>query len=77
MEAPPEAWDRAVRQFQRDLTEMQALVADTANDLFTKFPHGRGQTLLREALIVADHNAYYLGQLVFLRKMLEAQSARP
>jgi DinB family protein len=77
-EAPPdqESWDRAVRQFQRDLTKMQALVADPANDLFTKFPHGQGQTLLREALLVADHNAYHLGQLVFLRKMLEAQAAR-
>jgi len=74
--APPsdEAWDHSVQQFQNDLKQMQALVADTGNDLFAKFPHGKGQTLLREALLVADHTAYHLGQLVFLRKMLEATS---
>lgn len=74
-EAPPNdaAWESAVQQFQRDLKEMQALVSDTTNDLLAKFPHGHGQTLLREALLVADHNAYHLGQLVFLRKMLESR----
>ena len=50
---------------------MQELVADTKLDLLAKIPHGTGQTLLREALLVADHTAYHLGQLVFLRKMLE------
>jgi hypothetical protein len=72
-EAPPseEAWDASVRQFQNDLKEIQELVADTKLDLLAKIPHGTGQTLLREALLVADHNAYHLGQLVFLRKMLE------
>jgi len=74
-EAPPnaEAWARSVQQFQDDLKEMHELVADTNQDLLVKLPHGSGQTLLREALVVADHNAYHLGQLVFLRKMLEAQ----
>ena len=52
---------------------MQDLVADTAHDLLVRIPHGTGQTLLREALLVADHNSYHLGQLVFLRKILEAQ----
>jgi len=76
-EAPPndEAWESAVRQFQLDLEEMRALVAGQSNDLSARIPHGQGQTLLREALLVADHNAYHLGQLVFLRKMLEAQAA--
>ena len=75
-EAPPsaEAWDASVQQFQDDLKAMQELVADTSHDLLVKLPHGTGQTLLREALLVADHNAYHLGQLVYLRKMLEAQS---
>ena len=70
---PPsiEAWDEAVRQFNTDLDAMRALVADPAQDLFAPFPHGTGQTLLREALLVADHNAYHLGQLVLLRKSLE------
>lgn len=73
-EAPPNelAWEASIRQFQKDLKEMQDLVADTKLDLLARIPHGTGQTLLREALLVADHNAYHLGQLVFLRKMLEA-----
>jgi hypothetical protein len=73
-EAPPseEAWAASVQQFQKDLKEMQELVADTKHDLLAKIPHGTNQTLLREALLVADHNAYHLGQLVFLRKMMGA-----
>jgi hypothetical protein len=73
-EAPPnpDAWEKSVQQFQADLKEMQALAADTKNDLLAALPHGKGQTLLREVLLVADHNAYHLGQLVFLRKTLEA-----
>jgi DinB family protein len=71
-EAPTDeaAWVKSVEQFQNDLKEMHALIADTGNDLLAKIPHGDGQTLLREALLVADHNAYHLGQLMFLRKML-------
>jgi hypothetical protein len=72
-EAPPDehAWDKSVQTFQEDLRQMQELVADTSHDLLVKIPHGTGQTLLREALLVADHNAYHLGQLMLLRKMLE------
>jgi len=75
-EAPPgeDAWDQSIRQFQKDLKEMQDLLADTKHDLLAKIPHGSGQTLLREALVAADHNSYHLGQLVFLRKILEGQS---
>jgi hypothetical protein len=71
--APPddEAWEKSVRQFQQDLKEMQELIADTNRDLLAKIPHGKGQTLLREALLVADHTSYHLGQFMFLRKMLE------
>jgi len=69
--ASREAWQQSVQQFQKDLTEMRALIADTAHDLFARIPHGTGQTLLREALLVADHNAYHLGQLVLLRRLLE------
>ena len=50
---------------------MRDLVSDEANDLYMIFPWGDGQTLLREALLVADHNAYHLGQIVLLRKMLD------
>jgi hypothetical protein len=50
---------------------MAALVSNPKKDLFAKIPHGDGQTLLREALLVADHNAYHLGQLVMVRRILE------
>ncbi len=51
---------------------VQDLVADTAADLFAPLPHGQGQTVLREALLVADHNAYHLGQLVTVRRLIGA-----
>jgi len=72
-EAPPseQAWDKSIEIFEEDLKQMQELIAETKHDLLAKIPHGTGQTLLREALLVADHNAYHLGQLMFLRKILE------
>ncbi len=63
-------WKRSARQILQDLRTMRDLVADENNDLFAKIPHGGGQTLLREALLVADHNAYHLGQIMLLKKML-------
>src|SRR5262245_26226587 len=73
-DAPPDAaaWDRSVAAFRADLRAMQDLVADPATDLFAPLPHGEGQTVLREALLVADHNAYHLGQLVVVRRLLGA-----
>lgn len=73
-DAPPsdEAWDKSVQAFRNDLQAMIDLVADPKTDLFARIPHGDGQTILREALLVADHNAYHLGQLVFLRRCLGA-----
>ena len=73
-DAPPDdaAWDRSVAAFRADLRAMQDLVADPATDLFTPLPHGEGQTALREALLVADHNAYHIGQLVVVRRLLGA-----
>jgi len=55
---------------ERDLRTMERLVTDANTDLFARIPHGTGQTVLREALLVADHNAYHLGQLVLLRRLL-------
>jgi uncharacterized damage-inducible protein DinB len=71
-DAPPESlsWDRSVQAFRDDLQAMIALVANPDTDLYAPIPHGEGQTILREALLVADHNAYHLGQLVFLRRCL-------
>jgi hypothetical protein len=50
---------------------MEDLVADPSTDLFAKIPHGDGQTILREALLVADHNAYHLGVLMAVSRMLK------
>ncbi len=70
--AEEKAWDKSVRTFKRDLKEMVALVEDPKTDLFAKIPHGDGQTVLREALLAADHNAYHIGQLVLVRRLLGA-----
>lgn len=73
-DSPPSAaaWDESVRAFRADLKAIQKLVAGESTDLFAPIPHGDGQTILREALLVADHNAYHLGQLVTLRQVLGA-----
>jgi DinB superfamily len=73
-EPPPSAtaWSASIKAFNKDLKEMQALVANPKTDLFARIPWGDGQTILREALLVADHNAYHLGQLVVLRRLLGA-----
>jgi uncharacterized damage-inducible protein DinB len=73
-EAPPsaDAWEKSAKAFARDLEGLKKLVSDPRIDLFERIAHGNGQTILREALLTADHNAYHLGQLVVLRKMLGA-----
>lgn len=78
-DAPPStrAWNHSVRAFQRDLRAMVRLVSNPKTDLFAPIPHGDGQTILREALLMADHNAYHIGQLVLLRKLLDAWPRRP
>jgi hypothetical protein len=73
-EAPPNsaAWNRSIEEFRKDLKAMQNLVANPKTDLFARIPWGDGQTILREALLLADHNAYHLGQFVDLRRLLGA-----
>jgi len=73
-DSPPnaKAWDRSVTAFRSDLRAMEDIVEDRKIDLYAQIPHGEGQTILREALLVADHNAYHLGQLVMLRRLLGA-----
>jgi hypothetical protein len=73
-QAPPDekAWEKSVKAFRADLKAMTELVADESTDLFAKIPHGDRQTILREALLLADHNAYHLGQLVLVRRLLGA-----
>jgi DinB superfamily len=65
------AWTKSLKAFQRDLQSMIALVSNPRADLHAAFSWGDGQTLLREALLLADHNAYHLGQLVDLRRALK------
>jgi hypothetical protein len=72
--APPnaKAWSKSARAFHADLEAMCDLIANPKADLYAPIPHGDGQTLLREALLLADHNAYHLGQLVLVRRLLGA-----
>jgi DinB family protein len=71
-EAPPDekAWKASMAAFKKNLRSMEQLVANRKTDLNAHIPWGDGQTILREALLLADHNAYHLGQLVMLRKCI-------
>ncbi len=73
-DAPPNAaaWNTSVKGFRNDLAAMRKLLAKPSTDLFARVRWGSGQTILREALLVADHNAYHIGQLVLLRRALGA-----
>lgn len=70
----PDAWDESIAACNRDLAAFQELAGDARYDLFAKIPHGTGQTYLRELLLVIDHNAYHVGQIVAVRKALGAWS---
>jgi DinB superfamily len=69
---PPDhkAWQKSVQAFRSDVKRFTRLLANDSTDLFAKIPHGDGQTVLRQALLAADHNAYHLGQLVLVRRLL-------
>jgi uncharacterized damage-inducible protein DinB len=71
-EAPPTdtAWDESVAAYRADLRALTDLTADASIDLFAPIPHGTGQTILRQILLTADHNAYHLGQLVMVKRIL-------
>jgi hypothetical protein len=73
-DAPPTsvAWTKSIATFRKDLKAMEALITNPKTDLYAPLPWGEGQTVLREALLVADHNAYHIGQLVTLRRLLGA-----
>jgi hypothetical protein len=61
-----------VKKFRQDLKAMQDLVNDSKTDLFARILWGDDQTVLREALLLADHNAYHLGQMLDVRRLLRA-----
>jgi hypothetical protein len=71
-EAPPTdtAWDESVAAYRSDLRALAEFTADESIDLFARIPHGDGQTVLRQILLTADHNAYHLGQLMMVRRIL-------
>jgi hypothetical protein len=70
-EGTAEGWNESVKQTLDDLQSMRDLVADESTDLFAKIPHGSGQTILREAMLIADHNAYHVGQIMLIKKSLQ------
>ncbi len=70
--AGADEWERSVKSFYRDRDAFETLVLDPKQDLNKPFPWGDGQTLLREALLIVDHNAYHIGQLVLVRRALGA-----
>lgn len=67
----PALWQQTIDAFHHDLQEMAALVEDPSTDLYAKIPHGNGQTILREALLIADHNAYHLGTLAVMSRLIK------
>ena len=69
--ADAEIWNKTAVSFRSDLQELENLVSDKSIDLFAQIPHGDGQTILREALLVADHNAYHLGTLAVMKRILD------
>jgi hypothetical protein len=77
-QAPPnaKAWSQSVRSFLADLDAMRKLVADESTGLFAAIPQGDGQTILREALLVASHNSYHIGEMVLVRRLLGAWPER-
>jgi len=64
------AWDESMAHYRSDREALKRLAADSSIDLFARIPHGTGQTYLREILLVVDHNAYHVGQLVLVRRGL-------
>lgn len=67
----PALWQESIDRFRHDLQKMEALVEDPSTDLHAKIPHGDGQTILREALLIVDHNAYHLGALAVMGRIVK------
>lgn len=67
----PALWQQTIEAFREDVKQMEALVEDPSTDLYAKIPHGEGQTILREALLIADHNAYHLGVLAVMARIVK------
>jgi hypothetical protein len=68
----PAQWERSLGEFAADRAHLLRLAKDPAVDLLAPIPHGSGQTILRELILVVDHNAYHIGQLIAVRRLLGA-----
>ncbi|HEU5460578.1 MAG TPA: DinB family protein [Pyrinomonadaceae bacterium] len=68
----PALWQKTIEEFRKDLQQMETLVEDPSTDLHATIAHGDGQTILREALLIADHNAYHLGVLTVMGRILKS-----
>lgn len=66
----PESWEQSVAAYRADRAALKQLAADPAVDLYAPIPHGSGQTILRELLLVVDHTAYHVGQMILVRQLL-------
>lgn len=77
VEADPQQWQATIVQFQADLRAMADIVSDPATDLYVDLPHAPGYTILREVLVLADHNAYHIGELAILRQVMGAWPETP
>lgn len=72
IKATKKEWDKTVKSFLKDRNALKKLIEDPKVDLYKKFPHGTGQTLMREIWVVVDHNAYHLGEFAIMRQVLDA-----
>lgn len=69
-------WQATLQQIDHDQAQFIALLENPATDLFTPLPHGDGQTIFREALLIGDHNAYHTGEIILLRRLLGCQLSK-
>jgi hypothetical protein len=70
-------WQRSLSQFEDDMGQLQRIASDPQTDLYVRIPHGTGQTILRELLLVADHNAYHIGEFAIMRQVMDTWGAAP
>ena len=70
VQADPPAWQTTIESFRADMLALEEMVRDPATDLHTDLPHAEGYTVLREILLVADHNAYHIGEFAILRQVM-------
>lgn len=75
-EADAARWETSIRDFRADLEAVQYLVSDPGTDLLATIPHAEGYTIFREILLVADHNAYHLGEFAILRQVMDTWPAK-